>query len=397
MEKRGRVIVVLSFVTVAAWPLSAKAQLPPYQCGPDCTTPGQYVLCNDAFDRTMMSAGQVRLVDFLEAACASFQPPAASFNIVGFAALFGSGFGTALVIDMYDELGRATPGKALIDSGPGVQVPDTNGTGFSGLIFQTVTATGAFRLCLRQQIDDPSQTIMSRPVLYDADGMAASNTLFAPSQHGWITAASGGVTGDFILRPIVTYGDMGPWNPGGVCQTMDGGIHDSGPGADAAGGTDAMGGGQDAMMGGADAGIVVPGQDAGTAVNQPPMIANISPNQGLNSTPVDVVVTGSGFASGLTLKIGTISADDVRVPGPTTILAQVPANIAAGVYDVLVQNPDLETAILPKGYTVIAGKSPPASKCGCRTSGDGARASTAAGWMLIGALFALSRRLRPRS
>jgi MYXO-CTERM domain-containing protein len=107
-----------------------------------------------------------------------------------------------------------------------------------------------------------------------------------------------------------------------------------------------------------------------------------------------VVVIGTNFVSGLSLKIGTIPATDVRVPGSTTILATVPASIAAGTYDVIAQNPDGQVAILQRGYTVIDTKdqAPPGSHCGCTTARS-ERQSGAALWLaLFFGLALLARR-----
>src|SRR5262249_16627166 len=161
----------------------------------------------------------------------------------------------ALVVNVYNEVGRPLPGKKILDPEPGVGIPDSTTTGFSGLIFGTATATGAFRMCLRQQVDDTGQTNTSRPVLFDGHGASVRNTMFAPSKGGWINAPAANVTGDFVLRAIVIYNDLGPWNAGGACAGGDGGVpHDASGGNDGSPGFD--GGPGNDSGGGGDTGVV---------------------------------------------------------------------------------------------------------------------------------------------
>jgi MYXO-CTERM domain-containing protein len=161
---------------------------------------------------------------------------------------------------------------------------------------------------------------------------------------------------------------------------MDAGVADAGAGDSAA----------------ADTGATI--ADSGTNVDAgpgaAPTITAISPNMGTNAVPVSVVVTGTNFVSGLQLQIGTIPATGVEVPGPTTIHAMVPANIVPGSYDVVVTNPDRQSAVLPKGYTVTAGASPPSSKCGCATTSDGSAGSAPMFGALLLLVVVRSRRRR---
>jgi MYXO-CTERM domain-containing protein len=131
--------------------------------------------------------------------------------------------------------------------------------------------------------------------------------------------------------------------------------------------------------------------DGGGPAGPAPTITAISPDKGTNATPVDVIVTGTNFVPGLILEIGSIPATGTEVPGPTTIHATVPANIVPGTYDVVVTNPDRQSAVLPKGYTVTSGASPPSSKCGCATTDTGGPAGIPSALALL-----LLLALRPR-
>jgi hypothetical protein len=401
----------LAMVPVAlAVSSSALAQpAPPFRCGPDCSTPGQYVLCNDSFDGTSVSAGGVVLTDFLERACASFNAPAAQFQVTGFAGLFGMGDLLGLVVELYVESGTATPGTMIYNTGAEVQ--PSSSPGFSGLLFSPQAMTTRFRVCIEQQVDDPGANATTRPILYDADGIQGTNTMFIPSRAMWQSTTA---PGDFILRAVVTYANLAPWGPGGSCR-MDAGVTDAAPidaGADASGvdasagvdasTADAMGSAADGAaidasssdVGAMDGSVSLDaGGVDGSVAGGPPTLTAITPNSGVNNQAVEVTAVGTGFVPGLVLKIGAIAADHVSVPGPTTIHAQVPMGIQPGAYDVLVTNPDGESAILPKGYTVLgaSGQAPRSGTCGCNEAHD-ARAP----WMLPLSLLALAIIARSR-
>lgn len=395
-------------VAATATATRAAAQgLPPHACGPDCTTPGRYVLCNDGFDSNQTSGGGTRLDEFLDATCLGFDAPGGPPQVEGFVALFGPGELFASAVELYEELGTERPGPPLFDTG--AQIPASPSAGFSGLFFGAQPVTSSFRLCIRQQVDDPSANANVRPVLYDSDGVMAHATEYRPAT-GWARS----LAGDPVLRAIITGGDLSPWSPGGACAPgSDGGVGlDSGPdGGGGPGDRDAGGdlgdGGPpsdagasttDAGPAGPDGGGVV-GPDGGTSTLPAPQLTAISPAEGSNLAAVSVIVTGSGFIPGLTLRIGTISAEQLMVPGPSTIQALVPANILPGKYDVVVQNPDGQAAVLPGGYSVLSrdGAAPAADACACVAAAPGPTASSRApvlGWLVLGALLIPATRRR---
>lgn len=370
-------------------PTDGFGQAPPFACGPDCSVPGRWVLCNDSFDRQPTSPGGLQLQAFLEAACTSFDPPSPMFDVTAFAALFGPGEMVITLVELFEEDGTTAPGSVVFDTGAGI--PSSGTTGFSGLFFSGPRMTSPFRLCLRQQLDDLSLTTDIRALLWDADGAQAQNTTFLPSAGGWRDIAAD--RGDFVLRAIIEGGDLEPWQPGGACASTG---TDAGVITDAA--EPADGGPTSLDAGAADAGSgsdAATSDDAGAIDVAAPRIDAISPSSGSNVAAVDVIVTGAAFADGASLKIGTISADDVRVPGSTTILAKVPANIATGVWDVIVQNPDGQSAILTGGYTVLGpnGEAPVADECRCERTRASSTGSVVA--LLAIAAVALARRPAP--
>ncbi len=74
-----------------------------------------------------------------------------------------------------------------------------------------------------------------------------------------------------------------------------------------------------------------------------PFISGISPNSGPPSGGTAVTITGTGFTSGLNLKIGGVDATNVVVVNSTTITARTPAK-ALGNYTVVVTNPDAQVS-----------------------------------------------------
>src|SRR6185369_13596172 len=84
-------------------------------------------------------------------------------------------------------------------------------------------------------------------------------------------------------------------------------------------------------------------------------VASIAPVTG-RAAPggISVTITGQGFASGATATIGgtplagvVVSADGLTITGTTQ-------HHAAGVVDVVVTNPDTQSATLTGGYTYVA-------------------------------------------
>ncbi len=370
----------------------ALAQVPPFQCGPDCSQPGRYVLCNDNLDVSGAAAGGVVLENFLEAACASFPAPAASFQLTGFAAAFGSGDLVATLLELYPEEGNDTPGARIYETGVGI--PASAADGFTGLFFNAQSLTDDFRVCLRQQIDDSGGNITGRPLLFDSDGVQGTNTVFLPSQGGWSASPA---AGDFVLRAVVEYQDLTPWDPGGPCnQSGDAGVPNDAGNTNADGGVSPADGGPRAdggaeLDGGDDEDGGVTKGDAGSGQG-PPTITAISPDKGPTDSTVDVTVVGTNFQPGLDLMIGAIQANEVSVPGSTTILARIPSGISPGVYDVLVRNPDGQTAVLDDGYTVLGdtgGGAPVGEGCGCRTAGNSGSSGTWGLLLLLAGLFVL--------
>lgn len=442
--RRARVGALLVGILGFAGALGASGRAEAQACGPICARPGHYVLCSDSFDTSAATGGEyeINLTDDLRAdrICVGHAAPDASYDLRGAYVLLGPGGVYDFCAEVFQETFAAAPGAAImtgVSTGGGRQCFGASAfsTGLSWLEIALNPQTSIVGLAVPMRFCLTTQAGSGRHTRFDADGQAGHNTINWQAQNGsgWAMAADRGVPGDFILRPIVQLSDLTPWQPGGPCDSTpaDAGVVDSG-GADAGAPSDAgepadaeaaddaevsedageptdAGTVEDAAAaedsGGAQADAATPGDtgvfDVGGTESDSgvpgaaPSITRITPDQGLNDRETDVLVTGSGFVSGLSLKIGQILAVSVSVPGPTTIIAKVPAGIAPGVYDVLVQNPDLQAAVLPEGYTVLDPSGVgnlPEDDCGCQ-SVHGPSTSPWLGFGLL--LLVLAARLRP--
>ena len=87
-----------------------------------------------------------------------------------------------------------------------------------------------------------------------------------------------------------------------------------------------------------------------TYTNPAPTVSSISPVSGTTAGGTPVTITGTGFLTGATVKLGGTSATGVSVTNSTTITATTAAH-AAGAVDVVVTNTDAQSGTLSQGYT----------------------------------------------
>jgi hypothetical protein len=87
-----------------------------------------------------------------------------------------------------------------------------------------------------------------------------------------------------------------------------------------------------------------------TSPNPAPTVGGISPTSGPVAGGTAVTITGTGFLSGATVKLGGTSATNVTVVSATSITATAPAH-AAGAVSVVVTNTDGQSGTLTNGYT----------------------------------------------
>jgi hypothetical protein len=90
--------------------------------------------------------------------------------------------------------------------------------------------------------------------------------------------------------------------------------------------------------------------------NPAPTVASISPVSGFTTGGTLVTVTGTNFRSPASLAFADLgagtAATEVVVVSPTSLTATTPAH-TAGLKDVVVMNPDQQTATLKNGYTYV--------------------------------------------
>jgi plastocyanin len=89
-----------------------------------------------------------------------------------------------------------------------------------------------------------------------------------------------------------------------------------------------------------------------------PTLNGVAPSSGSTAGGTAVTLSGSGFVSGATVTFGGTAASNVTVSSGGTITATTPAR-AAGTVDVVVTNPDGQTARLAGGFTYEAPAPPP--------------------------------------
>ena len=91
-------------------------------------------------------------------------------------------------------------------------------------------------------------------------------------------------------------------------------------------------------------------QVVNSASNPAPTVTGIGPSSGTANGGTPVTITGTGFLSGATVKLGGTTATNVTVTSSSTITATTPAH-AAGTVDVVVTNTDGQSGTLSGGYT----------------------------------------------
>jgi plastocyanin len=90
----------------------------------------------------------------------------------------------------------------------------------------------------------------------------------------------------------------------------------------------------------------------------PPSIAALAPTSGPEAGGTVVTITGAGFVSGATVTFGTAAASAVSINGSGSLTATAPAR-SAGSVDVVIANPDGQTARMNGVFTYMGSAPPP--------------------------------------
>ena len=88
-----------------------------------------------------------------------------------------------------------------------------------------------------------------------------------------------------------------------------------------------------------------------------PYLASVSPNTGMSSGGESFTLRGGYFAPGATVRMGGASATSVTVVDSSTLTGRTPAH-APGTVDVVVRNPDGQTATLGSSFTYSLSPAP---------------------------------------
>ena len=106
-----------------------------------------------------------------------------------------------------------------------------------------------------------------------------------------------------------------------------------------------------------DVGVTNPGGASATLAggfqyfsDPAPTLTGINPSSGSTSGGTAITLTGTNFASGATVTLGGSAATSVVLVGATSLTAVTPAH-AAGQVDVVVRNPDGQSATLAAAFT----------------------------------------------
>ena len=90
----------------------------------------------------------------------------------------------------------------------------------------------------------------------------------------------------------------------------------------------------------------------------PPSIFSITPDQGVNTSPVPVVITGANFFGIPTATLGANIPIAITAATADTLTGTVPAGLIPGVYALRVTNPDGQSVILSPAYVALNPPSP---------------------------------------
>ena len=95
------------------------------------------------------------------------------------------------------------------------------------------------------------------------------------------------------------------------------------------------------------------GSSSAPAAGPAPTATSVAPTSGTTAGGTAAVLTGTNFVTGATVTVGGTAATGVTVASATSIDFTTPAH-AAGAVDVVVTNPDAQSATLAGGFTYTA-------------------------------------------
>jgi hypothetical protein len=258
--------------------------------------------------------------------------------------IFGSQFASGASV-----LFRASPATSVVVSNQGQRLDCVTPAGLAGAVDVTVQNPGA----------TGGTVTLANGYTYIDPRIDSVSPAFGSTSGGTIVTMAGD---GFSPAMVVQFGAKSATSFQFISQTS---VRASAPAAPA-GTVDvtviARDGAADTARG---AFTYVPGTD--------PSVVSISPASGPATGGSSVVIAGSNFESGATVRIGGAAATDVVVVSATEIQAVAPPGVA-GAQDVTVENPSHLSGTLYGGYTYFA----PAVTAGSSGGGGGGGGCTAA-------------------
>ncbi|MSP62922.1 MAG: hypothetical protein EXR72_21825 [Myxococcales bacterium] len=244
---------------------------------------------------------------------------------------------------IYEDNGSAVPGKELASVTPkDVYEGNTMFVAEQDIPTMPVFANAATKVRVavffEKATADDGLTIPIDPTSAPNRGTICAIDISTPNLPCvWNFAKAFKVNGDFVLRLVVDSAGAPP-------KTKD------------------MGGGN-------------PGGDGGVSAGAP-VVESITPSMIMQGMGVSPVILGKNFDTKATVVFkgpGQVGATSMLVQNGTSITVGLPTTMAAGSWDVIVQNPNGETGSLARAF-VVTGMAPGGCQCdlGHGASGGGA-------------------------
>jgi hypothetical protein len=261
----------------------------------------------------------------------------------------GGGNPAPTVTTIAPTSGTANGGTAITITGTGflagatVSLGGTAATNVNVASSTSITATTAAHAAGAVSVvvtnSDAQAGTLANGYTYTASNPAPTVTSISPTNGATAGGTSVTITGTgFLTGATVSFGGTAATNVNVVGSTS---ITATTP-AHAAGAVNVVVTNTDAQAGTLNNGY--------TYGNPAPTVTSISPTTGSVAGGTSVTITGTGFLTGATVKLGGTAATGVNVVSATSITATTPAH-AAGAVSVVVTNTDTQTGTLTNGFT----------------------------------------------
>lgn len=189
---------------------------------------------------------------------------------------------------------------------------------------------------------DPDVRFEAFSLTTDAQGKATAG---GGTIYKWLSGATPHAVGD-----IYRYMTFGPGSPVSVGNNI---------GAGGASATDFPAGGV-FNLAESSYGSAPDGAGSWTSALPAPSVTTVTPNTGSTAGGADVMLSGANFLNGATVTVGGVPATLVTWVSATELWVRVPAG-SLGAKNVVLTNPDTQSATLVGGFTYVAPVAKPTS------------------------------------